>query len=794
MATDTHTTESITQHCYHCGEICQSGTLEQDGLQFCCHGCLTVYELLGEGDLCNYYTLQDAPGRKTEDVVSEKFLILDDPKIADSFILYQDEANRQVRFYIPYMHCSSCIYLLQNLHKLNSHIEYSVVDFNKKTVLIRYQKSELKLSQLAQLLASLGYAPMLSRPEETKKKSPRPRVLEIGLAGFCFGNIMLFTFPEYLGLNLSGSNSWMMFFRYLSLVLSLPVMLFSAREFCIQAWAGLRYRSLNINIPVVIALIVIFGRSLFEVFTHTGAGYFDSLTGLVFFMLVGRYVQDRTIGSLDHDRDFRSYFPMAMQVERQGTEVVESLDEIRPGDILTIHDGDVLPMDGVLLSESLEVDYSFLTGENLPRHISKNEKIYAGGKSRSSIARYRVTKAFSQTQFASLWQNSVFQDSQQDNQDFLDKLSWYFTAVVLVISFGAFGYWQCVGQSTRAWDALSTALIVACPCALLLSATFARGFVMQRLYKKQVYLKSPDVLEKLRKISAVVFDKTGTLTEIDQNSISYLGRTLSADNKKLIVSLMQKSHHPLGQILGSMMQSDVAPLAVESIKETEQSIEGWILEKHVSIGTPKYLNVEPKSATGLEIVLLVDGTELGRFLIKNKYKQGIPEMFESLKNYKLYVLSGDREANRAQLMTDQIFTGEAYFDLTAQQKLDFVKQLETEHPSMVIGDGVNDAGALKQASVGVAVVEDDYTFSPANDIMLQDFGIKNLLQLLQMGKNTRRIMALTFVYSLLYNTAGLSFALRGELTPVLAAVLMPASSLGIIALSYLGSLWYSRRL
>ncbi len=795
MSTKLHHNTTSENVCYHCGEKCIEQRHISDEKSFCCEGCLTVYELLGSGDLCNYYNLEQTPGSKLDPSVSQNYIILDEPKIAEKFILFEDKSVRQISFYIPFIHCSSCIYLLQNLHRLSPHINFSTVNFTTKKVQITYDTEGISLSGLAQLLASVGYAPLITESTDEHIKKRAPRVLEIGVAGFCFGNIMLFSFPEYLGLNLSGNNTWLSFFRYLSFSLSLPVFFYSAREFWRQAWAGIRHKSANISIPVALALIIIFGRSCFEVFSGTGAGYFDSLSGLVFFMLLGRFVQDKTLGALNHDRDFRSYFPMAIQVERAGKMLVETLEEVKSGDILSIAEGEVLPMDGVLLDEQASIDYSFLTGENLPKLIQKNEKLFAGGMNKSKASRYIVSKPFSQSQFASLWQNSVFTEEAQNKNELLDKVSWYFTLIVLILSFVAFGYWYSAGESVKAWDALSTSLIVACPCALLLSATFARGFVMQRLFSKQMYLRSADVLEDLYKVKSVIFDKTGTLTEIDRNSVAYEGKAMNSTQKTLLSSVMSASTHQLAQVLRGLIHvSPHTESTVESVKESEQSIEGWVENHHVEIGTPRYLGVAVKKKSGLEIALLIDKEEIGRFIIKNTYRSEIPKLFKSLINYPLFVLSGDREANKSQLLEELQFSGEAHFDLTAQEKLDFVKELESKTPSMVIGDGVNDAGALKQATVGVALIEDSYSFSPANDVMLPNPKIGNLPQLLKLGSKTRLIIFSTFVYSLVYNSFGLTLALSGNLTPVVAAVLMPASSLGIILLSFLGSRLVTRRL
>ncbi len=787
--------KSENTRCYHCGDLCEGGTRVQEDKSFCCNGCLTVYNLLGGSDLCTYYDLETAPGYKQTEVSKNKYAALDLPEIAERFTLYQDDTQRHVSFYIPHIHCSSCIYLLQHLYKLHKSIEFSTVNFSSKTVSIAYDWNTTQLSEIAGLLASIGYEPrMQDMQSDAPKHKTNHRSLEIGVAGFCFGNIMLFSFPEYLGLDLQASSSWLVVFRWLSFLLSLPVVFFSAREFWQLAWAGIHKKSLNVNVPVALALLIIFSKSCYDIISQTGAGYFDSLAGLVFLMLLGRYIQDKTIGKLNHEIDFKSFFPMAYSVVRDGRSEMVSLENIKPGDQIDLRYNDVVPMDSVLLQENAQIDCSFLTGENMPKYVEANEKLYAGVRNKSNIARIIVSKPFAQSQFVQLWNNPVFQKDKNKEDKWLDRLSLYFTLVVLLMSISAFLYWMTQGSMDRAWAALTTSLIVACPCALLLSATFASGFITQELSKRNIQLKSASILPKLRSIKTIVFDKTGTLTHIDDNLIEYSGDLLTLDQKRWIVGTLRATQHPLAEVLLTILKSPTKEIPkVDSIKEAEQGIEAWIEDRHLVIGTAKYLNKPVGTTTGIEILLIIDNKQVGSFSLRNVYKQGMAQMFEALNNYSLWVLSGDKEANKKQLVEEMGFRGEAVFDQSAEEKLEVVQHLEKEQPVMVIGDGLNDAGALQSATLGVAVVDDYFSFSPSNDIMIPKSHLYKLPLLLQMGKNTRSLVAITFVYSMIYNTIGLSFALSGTLTPVVAAVLMPASSLGIILLSYLGAQYFVRK-
>ncbi|MBS1661028.1 MAG: heavy metal translocating P-type ATPase metal-binding domain-containing protein, partial [Bacteroidetes bacterium] len=331
--------------CSHCGEECrgdlvrvvaEGGAVVTGELVFCCEGCRMVYQLLNQNGLCNYYQLNERPGiSRRVSVRKEKFLFLDDPKVADGLVSFRDGAETHVSFYLPAIHCSSCLYLLEHLHKLEEGVRSARVDFAAKRVSVVFDAAQISLRGVAELLTSLGYEPYISLGDWGGKRASVSRglVFQLGVAGFCFANIMLISFPEYLGLD--GSEAGIQrVFRYLNLLVSLPVVFYSAMPFYSSAVKGLRHRFLNIDAPIVLAILVTFGRSLWEVLSGQGAGYFDSLTGIVFFMLLGRVLQDRTYRQLSFDRDYTAYFPVAVTVVEGADERVKTLADVKPGDTI----------------------------------------------------------------------------------------------------------------------------------------------------------------------------------------------------------------------------------------------------------------------------------------------------------------------------------------------------------------------------------------------------------------------------------------------------------------------------
>ena len=281
--------------CFHCGDECKDNSIRIDDKFFCCNGCKTVYEILDQNKLCNYYDISSNPGVSPKQFTTSKFDYLDDESTIKSIIDFSEGNLTKITFDIPQMHCSSCIWLLENLYKLDNGVNNSQVDFLKKKLTVSFNNEKMSLKRLVQLLFSIGYEPqILLDNEQLDVQNSRQKKLyyKTGIAGFCFLNIMLFSFPEYLGIDISDSLL-KNFFVYLNLFLSLPVVLYSAWEYFGSALKGLRKKIINIDFPISLGILVLFIRSSYEVITATGAGYFDSLTGLVFFLLIGKLFQEK---------------------------------------------------------------------------------------------------------------------------------------------------------------------------------------------------------------------------------------------------------------------------------------------------------------------------------------------------------------------------------------------------------------------------------------------------------------------------------------------------------------------
>ncbi len=470
-----------------------------------------------------------------------------------------------------------------------------------------FDQRRISLRAVAELLTSLGYEPYISlRDLGSKRPGPdRSLIYRLGVAGFCFGNIMLLSFPEYLGLDTSEAFLRQAF-RYLALVLSLPVLLYSAQPFYRSAWAGLRHRFLNIDAPIVLAIFVTFARGAWEVLAGAGSGYFDSMSGIVFFMLAGRVLQDRTCRQLSFDRDYTAYFPMAVTVlqasGQQTTETTRSLPELRCGDTLLIHNGELIPADGILTRGQALIDYSFVTGESLPVSKDMGEIVYAGGRQTGAAIEVLVIKEVAQSYLTQLWNRQPSAGSSSPpaaSHSFIHTLSRYFTVIVFAIAASAAVYWQ-IHDSAKTWTAVTAVLIVACPCALLLSSTFTNGNLLRILGRNHFYLRSAETIERLAGITHIVFDKTGTLTDTTFAEIVWKGVFLLPAQQLAIASLAAQSTHPLSRALAQHLRDSTPSLPIRHFKETPGcGIEGRIGEHRWSIGALDFVSPpDPRRPAG----------------------------------------------------------------------------------------------------------------------------------------------------------------------------------------------------
>ncbi|MFD2550607.1 heavy metal translocating P-type ATPase [Bizionia sediminis] len=786
------------QTCYHCGDICKLEQLVYDEKSFCCNGCKTVYEIFSENDLTCYYDLQAAPGSAPKEIAG-KYDFLDQQKIIDKLTEFNDGQIQITTLYIPHIHCSSCIWILENLNKLNPSITASQVNFGKKNVRITYKTNDFSLKEAVLLLSAIGYEPYISL-EDFKTGSEnvnRSLIYKLGVAGFAFGNVMFLSFPEYFEVGEFWLEQYKTFFRWLMFAFSLPVVFYAGRDYFTSAYKGLKKGLLNIDVPIALGLAVLFIRSSVEIILDIGSGFFDSLTGLVFFLLLGRFFQQKTYSFLSFERDYKSYFPIAITKIDAGIESPIQVYDIKKGDRLLIRNEELIPVDGILINGRAKIDYSFVTGESETITKVSGDKLFAGGKQTTGVIEMEALKSVEQSYLTQLWSNDVFNKNKEDSFTTLtNTISKRFTLIVLAIAFIATGYWLLV-DPTKAMNVFTAVLIIACPCAIALSAPFTLGNILRIFGKLKFYLKNASVIEQLAAINTIIFDKTGTITSNKQSSAVYDGEHLTPEEAVQLKNTLRGSNHPLSRTLYNILDAHNIITLSHFEEHLGKGIESEHQNTKMKIGSASFVGYQQdQSVLNTTVHISSNNQYKGKYTFYNRYRQGLSKLFNDLKNqYDLVILSGDNAGEMENLKKLLPSKTKLIFNQKPDDKLEYIKHHQTQGAKvLMIGDGLNDAGALAQSDVGIAISENVNVFSPACDAILDASKFEQLFQYITASKKAIKIIKWSFVLSFFYNVIGLYFAVTGQLEPVIAAILMPLSSISIVVFTTIATNLVGRKL
>ena len=785
--------------CYHCGLTCTDDSIAIGDKLFCCNGCKIAYGILENSDLCKYYDLNQTPGTTpTEFGNKKKYNFLDDENTIQQLYQFVNDDNVTITLTLPAIHCSSCIWVLESFYKINDGVTNSRVNFLKKQLTLTFDSQKTSLKIIVEQLASLGFEPDFNLADlHTKvgEKNLRNLYIKIGIAGFAFGNIMLLSLPDYFKGSDTISHNFQVFFSVINLLLALPVLFYSATDYFKSAWSSIKQKVVNMDVPISLGILTLFIRSAYEIITVSGFGWMDSFTGLVFLLLVGKLFQEKTYQSLSFERDYKSYFPVSVIRLDNGEETSIALSQLKVRDRYLVRNNEIIPADSILINGAGFIDYSFITGESDAHGKASGALLYAGGKHQGGAIELEVVKDVSQSYLTQLWNNDAFNKHQEAKiTTFANNVSKYFTGVVLLIALLAALYW--IPNFAYSINAFTAVLIIACPCALALSTPFTLGNTMRIFGRKNFYLKNTAVVEGLSNVDTIVFDKTGTLTETGSSGIEFFPiENPQLSNEKLfrlIKSVTWHSTHPLSRkITQYLMDSESLELVKNLTEHPGMGIQGTVKDKLIKIGSQDFIGVKTTQNNTMvsKVFVSVNDKYIGYFGIKGTYRTGFKSVLSKLnKSYELLLLSGDNDNEKESLI--QYFTDESnlYFNQTPVNKLEKIKSLQSYRKTvLMIGDGLNDAGALKQSDIGISVTENINSFSPACDGILESNSFNKLYDMIKFSKTSMNIVKISYLISFLYNFIGISFAVQGTLSPLISAILMPISSISVVIFTTVGT-------
>lgn len=769
--------------CAHCDEVASIPLFNEEFKPFCCQGCLTVYTVLHSKGLEDYYAIKERSGiyrrRSPVEIQKVQYRYMDEPEFIQEYTYRNSQQQLCMEFYLEGIHCLACLWLIEKLPFILPNVLNSKLDIEKSVVTVSIT-AEGKFSEVAQEFNQLGYRPHpLKRNQDShdlKTKEERMAILRIGVAAAGASNIMLYAVSNYAG----AQDKYAQIFNALSILFALPVMLFSAWPFYKSSWQAIKTRTISIDVPIAVSLLLGLVMGLYNLSKGIPENYLDSLTALVFLLLLSRYflrkIQERALSAQD-----LHFFYQGESVLKAVDATWRNFDEIHPKfiareDILKIPRGEFIPADGRVLQGRSHVNASLLTGESLPVAVNTGDWVFAGTQNLSDDIIMKALKVKGETRLGDILK-SVEQGWSQRAQvvELTDRISKYFISAVFALAVGLFAYLAWLGNMQQAIERALTLLIVTCPCALALAVPLTFTRALGKAADQGIIIKNDSVIQKLSQVKRLFLDKTGTLTYGRMQVVRFteLANT-QVPALDVILSLEGQSKHPVARALVQYAQEHGArQLAVSKFVE------------HPGIGVEA--EYQGQRYTINRQGFLENGVVKATFDVADRVRSDSREVVDKIRKQgiEVSILSGDKAENVQRVAAEiGLENSDALGALSPEQKNELVKNTPR---AMMVGDGANDAIALTGAYVGVAVLGAMDIALRAADIYLSTPGLAPIEKVITMGHEAMKVIYRNLVLSLIYNSVSVLAAFMGWISPLTAAIIMPVSSLTVLISTLYGT-------
>lgn len=799
--------------CNHCGLPVPSGLIDPESdLQFCCNGCKTVYNILHSSGLDNYYKVRAAvnPTSERAATTGSNYEELDDPLFQSTWVTNEDDHTAEVELLLEGMHCAACVWLIERLPRVADGVIDARANIRRRTVCVRYNPEHIKLSTVAQSLDKLGYAAHPARGKEARAirlKEDRKFLIRVAVAGALAGNIMLLAIALYGGTFSGISDAWRTTFRYYSMVLGLVVLIFPGRIFFTGALAALRTRTAHLDIPIALALLVAGLWGTVNTIQGTGEIYFDSVSVLVFLLLVGRWIQHRQQRAASDSVELMLTLTpsSATLIDDEGNTKRVPIETLEAGMSVRVNPGESFPADGIITDGNTTIDNALLTGESVPVQSGPSDQALAGATNLSSPVTVRVQAVGEHSRIGKLMQ-LVAQASEHKTPIVraADRIAGYFVIIAITLALATFTYWSIADSITTGIENATALLIVTCPCALGLATPMAMSVALGRSARSGMLIKSAAVLEQLARTKkpagTMLLDKTGTLTKGKNTVIDTHGDTTLLP---LAAAIEQSSNHPIARAIVNAVKTEL-PTATNITQLTAQGISGDVDDQHLTIGSVAFVtkhtntqipdNLQPKFVRLLDraltpiLIHAAPSNRLALIGVGDQLRDDAQSAANDLQSrgWDLRVCSGDHP-RIVESIANELGIPNHEGGVTPETKAQRIAESkESRHspsiPVVMVGDGINDAAALASADVGIAVHGGAEASLEAADVYLVHPGLTPIVNLIDLSRSTMSTIRLCMLVSLVYNSIAATLAITGIIDALIAAVLMPISSLTVVAL------------
>lgn len=818
-----HAATRLDARCEHCGQAVPSGMMRAgEAHSFCCHGCETAYSVIHACGLDRFYALLDhtsEPGRPAKES-RRSYAEFDDPAFRSLYCRSMPGGLLRVEFLLEGVHCTACVWLVENLPRVLAGVAEARLDIRRASVEVTFDPAQVALSQVGRALSSLGYPPHVARSvgaRDAQRAADRRMLVRLAVAGACAGNIMLLFFALYAGMFDGMERGHELILRWIAMGLNTICLLWPGAVFGRSALGALRARTIHLDVPIALGLYLGGAWGMWKVVSATWSGsvggasdiYFDSISALIFFLIVGRYLQQRQQRAASDALEL--LFCVTPGVARRvlcaaadgsgGTATSEvATESLEVGDVVEVLAGESVPADGVVVRGSSACDVSILTGESAPITVVPGAPVAAGSVNLESVLRVQVHATGQQTRVGKLMR--MVEDASRRRAPILqlaDRWGKWLLWALLALSVSTLAIWWHAGPAIAIDHAIAL-LIATCPCGLGLATPLAMTVAIGRAARKNILVKGGEALQTLAGShgGTIVLDKTGTITQGRLAVAQWVGDEATA---AMVAALEATSSHPVARALARDCASSVHTVPPRDVvQHAGGGIEGTVGGCRVLAGSRALVEsrggqIAPSlhlAAAGMlsrgqsPVFVCVDGQCAGVAAIADPIRADSACAIAAMRarGWRVAILSGDHEAVVSAVASAVgVEPEDCRAGATPEQKLAVVESLARRGPVVMVGDGVNDAGALAAATVGIAVRGGAEASLNAADIaMSRDDGLMPIIDAIDGARHAMRTMHWTIATSLGYNVVAATLSMCGAISPLLAAIIMPASSLTVVAL------------